>query len=132
MTLLVWIAAVLALGTVSAAAQTFPSSAGPLKVETIARGLVHPWGLAFLPDGRMLVTERPGRLRIAARDGTLSAPLSGVPKVAAQGQAGAPRPRARSRLRHQPHALCLLQLRRRRQRRGRARDARERHRASAT
>jgi glucose/arabinose dehydrogenase len=57
-------------------------------VETVASGLVHPWGLAFLPDGRMLVTERPGRLRIVATDGTLSAPLTGVPAVHAQGQGG--------------------------------------------
>ena len=45
-------------------AQTFKSSAGDLKVETVAGGLSHPWALAFLPDGRMLVTERPGRMRI--------------------------------------------------------------------
>ncbi len=61
---------------------------GVVGVETVASGLVHPWGLAFLPDGRMLVTERPGRLRIVATDGTLSAPLTGVPAVHAQGQGG--------------------------------------------
>src|SRR5712691_581563 len=60
----------------------------PIKVETFARGLVHPWGLAFLPDGRLLVTERPGRLRIVGKDGKLSAPLQGVPKVYASGQGG--------------------------------------------
>jgi aldose sugar dehydrogenase len=49
---------------------------------------VHPWGLAFLPDGRMLVTERPGRLRLVGADGRLSEPLSGVPRVLAQGQGG--------------------------------------------
>ena len=48
-------------------AQIFPSSAGNLAVETVARGLDHPWSLAFLPDGRMLVTERPGRMRIVAQ-----------------------------------------------------------------
>jgi glucose/arabinose dehydrogenase len=57
-------------------------------VVTVANGLGHPWSLAFLPDGRMLVTERPGRLRIIGRDGTLSAPLSGVPAVEARGQGG--------------------------------------------
>ncbi len=49
-----------------------------VKAETFAKGLVHPWGLQFLPDGRLLVTERPGRMRLIARDGTLSAPLAGV------------------------------------------------------
>jgi glucose/arabinose dehydrogenase len=60
----------------------------PVRVETFAKGLVHPWGMAFLPDGRVLVTERPGRLRILDRDGKLSAPVSGVPKVHASGQGG--------------------------------------------
>jgi aldose sugar dehydrogenase len=59
-----------------------------IKVETFAKGLVHPWGLAFLPDGRLLVTERPGRVRLVAKDGRLSAPLAGVPKVYASGQGG--------------------------------------------
>jgi glucose/arabinose dehydrogenase len=82
--------AVLLLAPLSAAAapQTFPSSAGNLNVETIAGGLVHPWSLAFLPDGRMLVTERPGRMRIVTRGGQLSQPFLGVPQVFARGQAG--------------------------------------------
>lgn len=67
---------------------TPPSRDGVVKVDTIARGLEHPWGLAFLPDGRMLVTERPGRLRIVGPQGRLSDPLGGVPAVLAQGQAG--------------------------------------------
>ncbi len=64
------------------------STPNVVRVETVASGLEHPWGLAFLPDGRMLVTERPGRLRIVETNGTLSAPLSGVPTVAASGQGG--------------------------------------------
>jgi aldose sugar dehydrogenase len=71
-----------------AEAQAFKSSAGDLKVETWAGGLAHPWSLAFLPDGNMLVTERPGRLRVATRDGKLSAPLAGLPRIYASGQGG--------------------------------------------
>ncbi len=67
---------------------TPPSRDGVVKVETLARGLEHPWGLAFLPDGRMLVTERPGRLRIVGRNGDLSKPLAGVPRVLARAQGG--------------------------------------------
>ena len=70
------------------AAPPFQSSAGPLAVETVASGLVHPWALAFLPDGRMLVTERPGHMRIITHDGKLSRPLTGVPRVFASGQGG--------------------------------------------
>lgn len=57
-------------------------------VQTVATGLDHPWAMAWLPDGRMLVTERAGRLRIVARDGTLSAPVEGLPAVDARGQGG--------------------------------------------
>ena len=52
---------------------------GTVRVEVIARGLDHPWGMVFLPEGRMLVTERPGRLRAVARDGRASAPVQNVP-----------------------------------------------------
>src|SRR5436309_3236842 len=83
-----WLAALAAMVASSASAQTFPSSAGPLNVETVARGLDHPWGLAFLPDGRMLVTERPGRLRILTREGRISPAVAGVPRVLASGQGG--------------------------------------------
>jgi len=60
----------------------------PGEVSVVATGLEHPWALEFLPDGRMLVTERPGRLRIIGRDGRLSEPLAGVPVVHARGQGG--------------------------------------------
>lgn len=82
------LAALLSLAIPAAAQQRYPSSAGELLVETVASGLEHPWGLAFLPDGRMLVTERPGRLRLVGPDGKLSVPLSGVPNVVARGQGG--------------------------------------------
>jgi aldose sugar dehydrogenase len=68
--------------------QAFGSSAGELEVRTIARGLANPWALAFLPDGKMLVTERPGRMRIVTTEGQISPPLKGVPEVWASGQGG--------------------------------------------
>jgi aldose sugar dehydrogenase len=61
---------------------------GVLRAETVVRGLEHPWALAFLPDGRLLVTERPGRLRIVEMNGRMSEPLGGVPRVLAEGQGG--------------------------------------------
>lgn len=66
----------------------FRTRHGPVTVVTVASGLRNPWGLAFLPDGRMLVTERPGRLRVVSAEGRLSEPLGGVPTVAAVGQGG--------------------------------------------
>lgn len=81
-------------------ASTIPSNSQPqfrptgsppadnLAVETVASGLANPWAFAFLPDGRMLVTERPGRLRMVAKGGNLSPPIDGVPRVFARGQGG--------------------------------------------
>ncbi len=57
-------------------------------VVTVAEGLQNPWGIAFLPDGRMLVTERPGRLRVVNANGTKSEPIAGLPAVDARGQGG--------------------------------------------
>jgi glucose/arabinose dehydrogenase len=60
-----------------------------VRVVTVTEGLERPWGLAFLPDGRMLVTERPGRLRVVSREGRLDpAPVAGLPRVDAQSQGG--------------------------------------------
>jgi aldose sugar dehydrogenase len=73
---------------VRAQVETVRTQTGAVAIETVADGLVHPWGMAFLPDGRLLVTERPGRLRILGTDGRLSEPLAGVPRVFAQGQGG--------------------------------------------
>ena len=67
---------------------SFASSAGQLEVQTVASGLVNPWSLVFLPDTRLLVTERPGRMRIVTTEGQLSPPLKGVPEVWASGQGG--------------------------------------------
>jgi glucose/arabinose dehydrogenase len=71
-----------------ALAQAAPAGAAPVRAVTVAQGLENPWGLAFLPDGRYLVTERPGRLRVVEADGRLNPPVSGVPAVAASGQGG--------------------------------------------
>jgi glucose/arabinose dehydrogenase len=83
-----WIAVLLLAVCGPANAQEIASERERFRVVTVARELENPWGLAFLPDGRMLVTERPGNLRIVARDGKISAPLKGVPKVQASGQGG--------------------------------------------
>lgn len=58
------------------------------RVETVADGLEKPWSIAFLPDDRILVTEHPGRLRVVEADGSLSAPVEGLPAVFHSGQAG--------------------------------------------
>lgn len=63
-------------------------SASKVEISTVVKGLVNPWALVFLPDGRMLISEREGRLRIASVDGTLSPPIAGLPEVAARGQGG--------------------------------------------
>lgn len=67
---------------------SFTSSAGKLDVETIATGLAYPWGLGFLPDGRMIVTERPGPIRLVTREGQVSPPIAGTPEVWYSGQGG--------------------------------------------
>jgi glucose/arabinose dehydrogenase len=93
-------ALVIALGSLVAAAfwpsaspaqansQNTASQLGTVRVTTIATGLQNPWGLAFLPDGNFLVTERPGRLRVVTPQGGVSTALTGVPAVFAQGQGG--------------------------------------------
>ena len=73
----------------AAGGQQFPSEQGSITATPIAKGLDHPWAVAFLPDQQgFLVTERPGHLRFVSPDGKLSAPLTGVPEVWAKGQGG--------------------------------------------
>jgi glucose/arabinose dehydrogenase len=78
----------LALLSLPAAGQTFRSEEHSFRLARLVEGLDHPWSLAFLPDGRMLVTERPGRLRVVAGGKLLPAPVSGLPQIAEHGQGG--------------------------------------------
>ena len=70
------------------AESTVQSTAGAYRLTEVARGLVHPWAVAPLPEGGFLVTERPGHLRRVSGSGAVSAPIKGVPAVYAQGQGG--------------------------------------------
>jgi glucose/arabinose dehydrogenase len=78
---------VLAMGNASAAT-VFETEESPIQIETLAAGLDHPWGMAFLPEGGMLVTERSGTMRFVSPDWTVSDPIAGVPEVVAVGQGG--------------------------------------------
>jgi len=64
------------------------SAPAQIRPETVSSGLENPWGVAFLPGGRFLVTERPGRLRLIGADGKFGAPIAGLPAIAAGGQGG--------------------------------------------
>lgn len=72
----------------TAEVESIDTSAGPVVVEEVVSGLDHPWGMAFLPDGRLLITERPGQLRLLDTENTLSEPLKGTPEVFKEGQGG--------------------------------------------
>jgi glucose/arabinose dehydrogenase len=87
----VFAVAVAAIAGPAAGAQTDapkPEQPSRVKAETFAAGLSHPWGMQFLPDGRILVTEKPGRLRIVGKDGKAGPAIGGVPEVFAKGQGG--------------------------------------------
>lgn len=75
-------------GSAGAQPQVYQSEKAGFRLETVATGLEHPWSLAFLPDGRMLVTERQGRLRLVTADGVDPEPITGVPTAFARGQGG--------------------------------------------
>ena len=74
--------------TAGSETRAYDTERGRISVTALITGLEHPWGLAFLPDGRMLLTERPGRVRIATATGEISPPLRGIPKVFVDGQSG--------------------------------------------
>jgi glucose/arabinose dehydrogenase len=80
-----WLSAALLTASLPAFAQ---APAAPAGTAVVVRGLTDPWAMAFLPDGRLLITEKAGQLRIATPDGRVSAPLAGLPAVAARGQCG--------------------------------------------
>ena len=85
------IASSLIAAAANAAAPSSPQpqhEADPFKLTVIAGGLQNPWGIALLSDGRILVTERPGRMRLVSKNGDLSEPLGGIPAVFARGQGG--------------------------------------------
>ena len=84
----VWFSYLLPIVFLATSAWTADARSQAVRTETIAMGLQNPWGLAFLPDGRFLVSERPGRLRVVGADGALGAPVSGLPDIAASGQGG--------------------------------------------
>ena len=75
-------------GSALSAAERFQTKELLIAVDSFAGGLDHPWGMAFLPDGGMLVTERPGRIRFVSAEGQVSEPIAGVPEVVAMGQGG--------------------------------------------
>jgi len=82
-------AMLLAAGLALPSADVQAQSGKPYTIETYVDGLEFPWSMAFLPDGRALITEKPGRLRLVGADGKLQAKaLSGVPEVLYSGQAG--------------------------------------------
>lgn len=64
------------------------TNAQGVRLDVVAERLQHPWAVAFLPEGRFLVTERPGRIRVLEADGRINAPLQGLPKTATGGQGG--------------------------------------------
>jgi aldose sugar dehydrogenase len=78
----------MAAALLSCALTPFSARAQELRAEPVAAGLEHPWAVAFLPQGRFLVTERTGRLRVIDANGKIHPPVGGLPQVASGGQGG--------------------------------------------
>jgi aldose sugar dehydrogenase len=74
--------------TAATETRVYDSERGRFRVTEVITGLDHPWGLAFLPGGEMVITERPGRVRLVTAGGVVSPPLGGVPRVFVDGQSG--------------------------------------------
>ncbi len=85
---IVLIAALCSCAPADAVDRIFESDEGAIRVSVLAEGLSRPWAIDFLPDGRMIVTERPGRLRLVTQQGQISNPIGGVPAVDGRGQGG--------------------------------------------
>lgn len=88
MSLVQYLPPLVAIVFIAIGSPPLPARAEGVRVQTVATDLQNPWGLAFLPDGRFLVTERPGRLRLIGADGKLGTPVAGLPAIAAGGQGG--------------------------------------------
>jgi len=82
------LALALSLVPLSASAEVVRTERAAFRITVIASGLEYPWGVAALPDGRLIVTERPGRVRLVGTDGRLSPPLAGTPATVANRQGG--------------------------------------------
>ena len=83
-----WIRAQTAILLIALSLLHLTATAQSVRLETVASGLQNPWAVAFLPDGRFLVTDRPGRLRVVDSAGKLGKAIEGLPEVAAGGQGG--------------------------------------------
>ncbi len=83
-----WIRALAAIFLIALSFFHLLVNAQGVRPETVASGLQNPWAVAFLPDGKFLVTERPGRLRVVDQNGKLGQPVEGLPDIVAGGQGG--------------------------------------------
>jgi aldose sugar dehydrogenase len=88
MTFRTLLAAITLVVVTPVSAQTFDTEKGRIAVSAVAGGLDQPWGIDFLPDGQIIVTEKAGQLRIVSADGKVSPPVKGLPRIDDSGQGG--------------------------------------------